>query len=141
MAKSTEQFIEELDNELGPKFDIQTINGGLSFEYSKARLKLAEFDLESSEIAIPIEAEFADQPQLSGAELETKAMELLRPRVEAYQRRGYEFRDMKKQPGQKPQLYDEDKIPVVVVYLERTLDDRDDLCEELFWLVEQLPDR
>ncbi len=141
MAKSTERFLEELDRELGPKFDIQTINGGLSFEYSKARLKLAEFDLESSEISIPIEAEFPDQPQLSGTELETKAMELLRPRVEIYQRRGYDFRDMKKQPGQKPQLYDEGKIPVVVVYLKRTLDDREALSQELLWLVEQLPDR
>lgn len=131
-------LLTELQEKLGSTYKILRRNGAMIVEHNRARHYVAEVDLTTNHISLPLETEFPDHPRCQGDELTRKAMELLESRIEIYRDRGYEIREVEQQPGYETEMYDEDKIPVVVVYMARQLSSKDQLFDELPWLVEQL---
>lgn len=132
---------DELKESLGNAFEVQEVDGKMVIDHIKARTYLAEYDPVAKEIRVALMASFADQPDLEGKDLEEAGREALRPRIRDYKAHGYREESLEKRPAQVEEAYDGNDVPVTVVYMERELQDGEDLREEVAWLVEQLPER
>lgn len=141
IRETRNQVETRVRNRLNHGMKIVRVEDGLIFEHRNARHFLAEVDLRASKISVPISADFPDHPDWKDDELIDAAMEVLRPRLESYHRRGYRIREMEWQPGYQSPTYDEHQRPIFVAYLERKLEDWDELFDELPWLLRQLPQR
>ena len=141
MQETRKQVETRVRERLNGKMKILRVEDGLIFEHRNARHFLAEIDLRGRRLTVPLSADFLDHPDWEDEELVEQAMKVLRPRLQRYHRRGYRIREMEWQPGYQSPTYDEHQRPIFLAYLERELDDWDELFEELPWLLEQLPER
>lgn len=141
MLASPKEVMEKVRKRLGPKLKLIRVGDGLIFEHRNAGYFLAEVDLKGAKITVPVTAEFRDHPEYEGEELVEHAMEVLRPRLKMYARRGYRVREVEWQPGYSSSSYDERRVPAFVAYIERDLEDWEELYEELPWLLERLPEK
>lgn len=120
--------------------EIIRVDDALILEHRNASHFLAELDTSTARLTVPVTAEFRDHPEYDGHQLVDRAMEVLKPRIRHYVRRGYHVRETEFLPGAtEPSAYDKPPIPTFIAYLDRRLDDADELPDELEWLLDQLP--
>lgn len=141
MQEMGDEIAKQAQQRLGRPLKVLRVEEGLIFEHRKASHFLAEIDLRSGRFTVPVTAEFLDHPEYDGEELVEHAMELLRPRLEMYRQRGYRLRESEWQPGRDNSTYGEEKVPVFVAYVERRIEDPEEVIDELAWLLERLGDR
>ena len=141
MMDSRDEIVQRVRERLNHGMRILRVEDGLIFEHRNASYFLAEVDLRAAKITVPVTAEFRDHPDYTEDELVEHAMDVLRPRLRCYRDRGYRIREMEWQPGYRSASYDQTKVPVFVAFVERELDDWEELYEELPWLLERLPVR
>lgn len=127
---------EHIDN-----LEIHRVEDGLIIEHRNASHFVAEIDLRSARLTIPVTAEFHNHLEYDGDELVDRALDQLEPRLRRYVGRGYRIRETEFQPGSGSRQYEKVQIPVFVAYLDRQIEDRDELFDELDWLLERLPDK
>lgn len=120
--------------------EIIRIDNALILEHRNASHFLAELDMSTARLTVPVTAEFRDHPEYDGHRLVDRAMEVLEPRIRHYVRRGYHVRETEFLPGAaQPSNYEKPPVPTFVAYLDRRIDDVDELPDELEWLLGQLP--
>ena len=141
MLASPEEVMRSVRERLGRGMKIVRVGDGLIFEHRNAAYFLAEVDLKAAKISVPVTAEFRDHLEYDGDELISHAMDELKPRLDIYAERGYRIREVEWQPAQRVSSYDDRNIPVFVAFVERELEDWDELFEELIWLLDRLPQR
>ena len=138
---SRDQIVEAIRRRIDHGLRIVRVEDGLIFEHRNATHFLAEVNLCHARLTVPVTAEFIDHPDYTEDELVEHAMELLGPRLERYRQRGYHLRETDWQPGYRSATYDETKVPVFIAFVDRQLEDWEELYQELAWLLEQLPQR
>ncbi len=139
MHKIDTGALRSLAEELGPRVRLKEFNGATIIQHTRARLFLAEFNPDTSEVMVALEAAFPDHQELNGEELNEEALDLLAPRMKSLQNRGYELREIDARPGFPAGREVENEIPVVDVFLSRTIDTVEELREELRWLIDEIP--
>ena len=139
MQKLREEVARRAREKIGNGLRIIQVENGLIFEHRNASHFVAEINLENPCITVPVTAEFRDHPDYDEEQLVDRAMELLRPRLREYHRRGYDIRETDFQPGYDAAGYGDHSVPVFIAFVQRWLDDDEELFDELSWLLERLP--
>ena len=124
---------------IGNGLQIIRVEDGLIFEHRNASHFLAEIDLRATKITVPVTAEFRDHPEYDGDELVERGLEAIAPSLEKYRQRGYEVRETEFQPAYNAPVHGEADVPIFIAYVERHLEGKGELLDELPWLLEQLP--
>lgn len=141
MLKVQEEIVNLARQSLNHGLSIKRVEDGLIFKHRNAAHFVAEVNLRTARLTVPLTAEFLDHPGYSEDELVEHALQELGPSLTDYKARGYQLREMEWRPAHQSEAYDESQIPIFVAFMERQLEDWDELFEELPWLIDRLPQR